>query len=277
MTAAPITWRVLVRRGWIVALAALAGLGVGAKLARVSVSATSVFHVRVDPGHRSPYQASRLARTYARLLPEEPSLLRAVAADTGLTPRQVRARLSMVASPATAIVFERFSARDAGSAIAGLEAVNRALRAATDATGAPLRATLAPLADPGLSGGYSRTKALALGLIAGLALGLALALALERRAPRVDDLRDLARAVPLPVSRVSERALPAVVAPLVRHAPGADADDVLLVRRGSPAAGVEAAWRERAGAGRPLVAALLVEPCSRLSRVRGARDGVRAA
>ena len=275
MIDAPLTWRVLVRRGWLLVLGGLVGLLAASALADVSVSATSAFHVSVQGGGQTPYQASRLARTYAQLLPEAPGVVRIVANETGLTREQVRDELTMSAKPGTALVFARFSARDGARALTAIEALTRAFRTVGDRAGSRLNATIAPLSDPTLSNGFSRTRALALGGLAGLLLAFVLVLVLERRSPRVDDLRDLARILPAPVSHVRARTLGVELAPLAERAPpGATA---LVIRRGMPAAAVADAWRERVASGRPPATVLLVDPPSPLARLRAPRDGVRAA
>jgi hypothetical protein len=273
MVKAPLTWRMLLRRGWLVGLACLAGIGAGWALSRVSVSATSAFHVSVRGANQTPYQASRLALSYAQLLPQAPGLRALVARETGVSPSHVGAHLTMSAQPATAIVFARYSAPDAAAALAGMSA----LRRVGDGAGSRLRATVAPLADPTTTTGFSRTRALALGAVGGLLIALALTLALERRWPRVDDLRDLAQIVPAPVSQADERALPAIVGRLAPSAPGGAAR-ALVIRRGASAASVEEAWRESAASGAPPTAVLLVHRTPLARRLSGARrHGVRAA
>jgi hypothetical protein len=277
MVKATLTWRMLLRRGWLVALACLAGIGAGWALSRVSVSATSAFHVSVRGANQTPYQASRLALSYAQLLPQAPGLRALVARETGRSPGAVGAHLTMSAQPATAIVFARYSAPSTAAALAGMSAVTHALRRASDGAGSQLRATVAPLTDPTTTSGFSRSRALALGAAGGLLIALALALALERRWPRVDDLRDLAELVPAPVSQVDERALPAIVGRLASGVPGGAAR-ALVIRRGASAASVEQAWHEIAAAGAPPTAVLLVHRTPLRRRLLGARrHGVRTA
>ena len=275
MPGSPLTWRVLLRRGWIALLAVALGAGAASAVGRVSVSASSAFRVIANGGHASPYQASRLARSYAQLLPEDPAVLWAVGRASGHSARYVHAHMTMSARVGTAVVFARYSADDAPAALAGLRALQRSFATALDGAGSPLRATVAPLADPGLARGFSRSRALVLGALGGLLAALALILTLERRSPRVDDLRDLAALVPLPVSRVSERALPDALAAL--RGAGGPPRRALAFRRGTPAIDVEQAWRASAGSGLPIGVVLLVERSGPLTRLRGARHGVRAA
>jgi hypothetical protein len=270
----PFTWRVVARRGWILALAVLVGALAGMAISRIGVSASSAFRVIAHDPRGTPYQSSRLARTYAQLLPENPAVLRAIGAVSGRSAREVRAHLAMSVRPATAIVFARYSSADARSAIAGLRALARAFAHADDGAGSRLRTTLTPLAEPRISRGFSRSRAVILGVLAGFLLGLALALALERRSPRVDDLRGLAEIVPLPVSRVSERSLPSALAAL-RGAGGSSAR-ALVCPRGTPAIELEEAWRASLASGSPPHAVLLLDRTV-LRRVRGGPRGVRAA
>jgi hypothetical protein len=307
---APFTWRVLVRRGWLLVLGVLLGIGAGAAIARVSVSAEGAFRVTGAGVHQTPYQVSRLARTYASLLPEEPGVVARVADDVGLSQRAVRERLTLTARPATAVVFARYSADSAGAAFAGFDAVTRALRKEQDAAGGRLRATITPLSDPTVENGLPRARALLLGAAAGGLLALVLILALERRAPRVDGVNDLASLVPMPISRVRVRALPAVVSALARRAapesielltvgggrrggalrrrllaavpPSKEtrvprAARVLVIGRGTFAFDVEEAWQSSVSEGLPILAVVLVDHDNPLTRRLHARHGIRTA
>jgi hypothetical protein len=301
---APLGWRVLLRRGWLLVVGALLGLGVGSALAGVSVSAESAFHVTGAGSTRTPYQASRLARTYAQLLPQEPRLLRRIGAVGGISRDRAGTRLSMVAQESTGIVFARYSAPDANAAYAGIDALTRGVRQLRVASGRRLSQTLAPLSDASVTNGVSRTRALLLGVVGGGLLGLVAALVLERRNPRVDDLAALAQLVPLPVSRVRASGLAGVVDPLARRSAGplelvpvgerrggalrarlravlpAPAEDArptaraLIVRPGAPAYAVEQAWTASRALGLPVLAVLLLE---RDLLPRRVRHGLRAA
>jgi hypothetical protein len=213
---APFTWRILIRRGWLLLLGGIIGISGGWAISRISVSASSAFQVSAIGADQTPYQAGRLALTYAQLLPQEPAVLDAVGRPTRLSEHYVHTHLSMTAQPATNIVFTRFSAGDVHVAFAGLRALTRAFGSATDSAGSKLHATIVPLSEPTEAGGFSHSKAILAGGCAGLLLALCLLLVFERRRPRVDDLRDLARLVPLPVSRVNERTLPGVIESLTR-------------------------------------------------------------
>jgi hypothetical protein len=216
MVKVPFTWRMLLRRGWVLLLGGLVGLGAGWGISRISVSASNAFQVSAVGADQTPYQSGRLALTYAQLLPEEPSVLDAVGGATHLSESYVRAHLTMSAQPATNIVFARFSANNAHVAYAALRALASSFGRATDAAGSRLRGTVTPLSEPVSTGGFSSTKALLLGVVAGLLAALSAILAVERRRPRVDELADLANILPYPVSRVSDRTLQSAVDVLAR-------------------------------------------------------------
>jgi hypothetical protein len=277
----PITLRVLRRRAWLIALGALGGLAIALAISSAIVSATCAFTVRTTGPYQPPYQQERLTRTYARLLPEDPGIAAAAAANAGLSPGFVEDHLAMTAERETNIFYVRFTAGDAETATRGLEGVVEALRTGTDGVGTPLKKTVAPITRPTVNSGMSKKKAGALGLLIGFAAAVAIALALDRRRPRVDGLEDLAALLPLPVSQLrsdqlgrvsllpgageAEVALLPVKGPrrsavgepaaVPRKGPGPCA---LLVEPGTPAVEVEEAFRSALAGGRRLIAALLV-------------------
>jgi len=203
-----------------VAVGVLVGTAAGWALSGISVSASTAFQVRAKGIDQTPYQSDRLALTYARLLPEETSVQRLVGAEIHRSDGYVRTHLTMSAQEATPVVFARVSADSSAAALAGLHALTTALRDASDSSGSRLRATVIPLSEPTLSTGFSRTKALLLGVVGGFLVALTLMLTLERRDPRVDRLSDLTSIFALPVSLVTQESLHTVITSL--HWSGAE-------------------------------------------------------
>jgi len=298
MSPAPVTWRVLARRGWLLALGIAVGVGAALAASGIAVSATASFSVRTIEPVQTPFETEQLARTYARLIPQDPGVAAAVGRATGLSPSEVRGALSIVAQPETSILFARFTASSRGTAEAGLRALSRALRTASDSAGSRLGKTVVRVSPPVISGGFSRRKAIALGGLAGFAIAFALILTLERRRPRIDRLQDLAELLPVPVSQVSGRAVGGVSGGAGSSSGGAgfgglahvhSVRDVsafpggpfaasmapalnqgveprfaaveprsLVVERGAALAEVEEAWKETVAGGSSVVGAFLV-------------------
>jgi hypothetical protein len=245
MPARPFTWRFLIRRGWLLAAGACLGLGIAWAASGLTISATSAFAVQTVGFYQPPYEDDRLALTYARLLPEEPAVVDEVSAAVGRSHSYVSDHLTMQAIPETNLLVARYSADSRDAAKAGLEAFDLALRTGSDAAGTRLQESVRTVTEPEVRGGWSRSRALALGCFAGLALALALALALERRRPRVDDWRDLARVLEVPI--------------VVAGGPPADDAGVLLVRAGDPADEVVESFLGLAASGRPVGSAWFVK------------------
>ena len=267
-------------------LGLLAGLAIGAAIAGISVSAGSSFAVKQQAAHPTPYQDGRLALTYARLLPNDQSVLEAVGRATGLSPEDVRGDLRMSADPNTNIVFVRFSSGDLDTSLAAVRAFAAVVRTQNDATGTPLRASMHPVSLPNSGIGFSRKKGTALGGAVGLLIAFVIALACESRLPRVDDLEQLGTILPVAVSQVSWGYLPEALqraagleepddigwiavgggrfarrAAAAAAATGLHADakrQALLIRRGAPAVEVEEAWRSSLAAESVVAAAFLV-------------------
>ncbi len=204
MSKPAVSWRILRRRGWMLLLALLLGALCGRVVSKASASAVSNFQVGSQA--QDPYQSSRLALTYARLLPEEPFVRRAVAQRTHLSEAQVDSRLSMTAPPGTAVLLTRFTASTPTLALAAQHALNGALASQGEVAGSRLARFVKPVAAPSLSSsGFSSLKAIALGALAAVLIAISLVVAIERRAPRVDDLFDLSEIVALPVTQLVAR------------------------------------------------------------------------
>jgi hypothetical protein len=233
------------------------------------------------------------------LIPEDPEVVSSVSEQTGLSPKYVESHLTMSTEPETNILYARFSAGDRETAIAALRSLTHAIRISNDSAGSALSATVTPVSDPVLTGGFSRNKALLLGGLAGLAIATAIALTLERRKPRVDDLDDLAALLPIPVSLGARARLTSAeemsgqtnppsqaFVPVERVPAGSPALEPLfalvasrslsdlpsgnsvglLVARGTPASDVEERCRDAHASGTDVVAAFLA-PHRRLRRL----------
>lgn len=272
----PITWRFLTRRGWLLVLGLILGVGTAWALSGITVSATSSFSVRTIGRYQPPYQPDRLALTYAQLLPDEPVLIDAVSSATHLPAGYVRKHLTMTAVPETNILIARFSAGSGEVALAGLRGLAAAFESATDSTGASLRATVRPIGSPAVGGGMTRKRALLIGAVAGLLMAVSLALTLDRRRPRVDSPGDLARVVDVPISQVGRRSTPAVfhspvvlrkgespklietASKLSDRALGKGQKGVLVVARGTPVIEIEEALRSGEASGVAVAIAMFV-------------------
>lgn len=183
-------------------VAATIGAFSGHILAELSVSAGSTFQVGLP--QQTPYQSTRLALTYARLLPEKPEVLKAISAHTHMSEAEVHERLSMVALRGTAVLVAKLSAPTLATAVDGMTALGSALRLGTDSAGSRLTSTVTQLSPPaGTASQFSPKHALVLGAILALIICFVIVVAIERRIPRIDELCDLAELVPFPVARIS--------------------------------------------------------------------------
>ena len=164
----PFTWAFLRRRGPLLAAGFVVGVFGAYAISGLSISATCALSVETTGEYQPPYQQSRLALTYARLLPEDPEVIATVSRESGLSRDYVRDHLAMRAEPDTNIVYARFTAGDAATATRGLEGVLVAIRTDKDAAGTALSETVTQLTDPNVHTGVSRARALAVGGLLGL-------------------------------------------------------------------------------------------------------------
>jgi hypothetical protein len=241
----PFTWRFFLRRWWLLAAGAGLGFAIAWVVSGLTISATSALAVQTVGFYQPPYEDERLALTYAQLLPEEPAIVDEISAAVGRPPSYVEDHLSMEAIDETNLLIVRFSTGSGGAAKAGLEAFDRALRTASDSAGTQLHESVRTLTRPEVRGATSRKRGLAIGGLTGLAAALALALALERRRPRVDDWRDLAGILEIPI--------------VVANGPPARDDGALVVLAGSPADDVVEAHFARTASGRSVSSARFVK------------------
>jgi capsular polysaccharide biosynthesis protein len=195
------------RRWWVVVLCVLvasaAAYGAG-KLRTRSYEAKAVLVVPAGPGPGKADEASRLATTYAALIPQDQRLLRYVGARFGLTAKQAGQHVTATTDTTTALVFVQYRATSPDLARRGALVIAGAL------TGPhPVSPNIAPHS---LSLVHLPTHAtpsqgimtiVTLGTILGLFVGIILLVALERADPRIDDEHILSEHAGCPVTLVS--------------------------------------------------------------------------
>ncbi|HEY1854535.1 MAG TPA: hypothetical protein VGG40_08105 [Solirubrobacterales bacterium] len=230
MISTPLTLPFLRRRLWLILLGGVLGGAAALALAHLSVSATSAYSVRSRSNPPDPTQSTRLASTYAHLLPEEPALISAVAKSSGLSRSEIASGLTMIAEKRTNLVYARLVASDPAAARAGLLGLSQALRRNGDGAGASLADTVTALSNPTTSTGFSPRKALLLGVIGGLVLAFAVALALERRTRPLDRRDQLSALGAFPVVEVGWSHVAGTIARL--SSVGYDVSEVLVVGAG---------------------------------------------
>lgn len=125
---------VLLRRGWVVALAAVATGLIAALIATANppmYASRAVFVVPavtdadVAPGR--PDQAARLASTYAIVIPADDVLVGAVAEEVGLSADRVRERTTVTNEDATGVIYVLAEAPTESGAVALAQAWDNAL------------------------------------------------------------------------------------------------------------------------------------------------------
>jgi capsular polysaccharide biosynthesis protein len=197
------------RRWWIIVLCVLVASvsAYGAERLRSrSYTADALLVVpSAGPGPGKADEATRLATTYAALIPQDQQLLRYVGARFGLTAKQVRRHVTATTDTTTALVVVHYRAGQP----------DLALRAATifayAVTGAqPVTRNVRPhsLSIVHLPSHVTASKGagtiVPLGAILGLFVGIILLVALERADPRIDHEDDLSAHAGCPVTSVSE-------------------------------------------------------------------------
>ena len=192
--------RLLLRRVWVVPLAAacVAAVAVLANhrfprpYSAQSMVVVPAFDASAPHTGTSKYadEADKLAVTYAALIPEDPTIRRAVGRAAGYTPAQAGARISVGNPPSTALLALGFSASPKRRAVRGAEALRTAVLHSSS-TAIPRKSVLAVRGVHVTSGPRSRKSALAVGIVLGLVLGLVLMVAWERFDARIDDIEAL--------------------------------------------------------------------------------------
>jgi len=193
------------RRGWLVLLCAVLVAAVAYGAARAlsrSWSAEAVFVVRVGgPLSAQPDASTKLATTYATLIPLDSAVQSAVAA--------AGAHGSFTASSDanTAVLRVTYKGGSEGSATRGAAAVARAISGPTPASAsiAPRTIAIVRLPASATRSGGTPAQAALVGAVLGLLLGLVLVAFWRARDARVDDLRELRRELSCPCFEVDRR------------------------------------------------------------------------
>ncbi len=194
--------RGLLRRGWLLAIALLAGSAGGwfaAKHAGISYAAQATVVVRSGSGLNGPggaNDAMALATTYAALIPKDQAILSVAARSLKATPSWVSRSLGVSVENGTSIVVIGFSAPSPARAIAGADAVAGAVASTRPVSLAIGPGSVAVVSEPTSAHrqGTLHKYGIVIGGFLGLALGLVLVFAAERADPRVDDAATMATA-----------------------------------------------------------------------------------
>ncbi|MGH9043505.1 MAG: hypothetical protein ACRDVP_01455 [Acidimicrobiales bacterium] len=204
--------RVLARRAWILLLAIGAGVGGGwyaGAHATTSYGAQATLVVQSGAGKTGPGSANdavALATTYSALIPNDQSILSAAGGVLKMAPQEVAANLKVTVEAGTSLLLVDFSAANASQAIAGADAVARAVVRSGPVNPAIAAGSVAMvnLANGAHRQGTLHKEGIVIGALLGLFLGFILVLAAERADPRVDDGAALARAAGCPAARIPD-------------------------------------------------------------------------
>jgi capsular polysaccharide biosynthesis protein len=192
----------LIRRGWLLALALMAGSAGGwfaGVHAGTTYSADATLVVQSGAGATGPGSANdalALATTYSALIPKDHSVLSAAASTLNISTSAVAHSLSVTVESGTSILLVDFSAPTAARAVAGADSIARAVASNTQLTEAIPAGSVAIVNVPNTAQrqGTLHKYGIALGAFLGLVLGLILVLAAERADPRIDDAVAMAAA-----------------------------------------------------------------------------------
>jgi capsular polysaccharide biosynthesis protein len=209
------------RRWWVVVLcvvvASAAAYGAG-KLRTRSYEAKAVLVVpATGPGPGKADEASRLATTYAALIPQDQRLLRYIGARFGLTAKQAGQHVTATTDTTTALVFVQYRAQRPDVARRGALVIAGALTGPHPVTPniAPHSLSIVHLPTHATTSQGIMTI-VTLGAILGLFVGIILLVALERADPRVDDEHVLSEHAGCPVTLVSKLSNEAAMAVVER-------------------------------------------------------------
>jgi capsular polysaccharide biosynthesis protein len=193
------TFAALVRRGWIVvvaaAIAAIAAYYVASARSH-SYTADAVAVVPSGAGPRGPGNASeaiKLAVTYSVLIPEDERVLRRLARELHLTPDEVHQRLVVFHDADTSLIRLQFRGDSRRTAIAGATAAARAVTATMPVSPSIARSSIKLVSLPRSAASATSTPstAVVIGLLLGLILGLVVFVAWERSHPQVKNITNL--------------------------------------------------------------------------------------
>jgi capsular polysaccharide biosynthesis protein len=187
--------RGLIRRSWLLVLALVAGSAGGwfaGVHASASYGAQATLVVQSGAGKTGPGSANdalALATTYSALIPKDQSILSTAAGTLNLSPTAVARNLSVTVENGTSLLLLDYSAPTAAQAVAGADAVARAVASSTPLTAAIAAGSVAIVSTPTSAHkeGMLHKYGIVLGGFLGLVVGLILVLAAERADPRIDD------------------------------------------------------------------------------------------
>jgi len=177
-----------------------------AQLRSSSYTADAVLVVpSVGPGPGKAEEATRLATTYAALIPQDQRLLQYVGARFGLTAKQVGRHVTATTDTTTALVVVHYRADGSDLARRGATIFADALAGAHPVTPnvVPRSLSIVHLPTHATASKGAGTIAL-LGGIVGLFVGIILLVAMERADPRIDHEDDLSGHIGCPVTSVSQ-------------------------------------------------------------------------
>ena len=185
----------LFRRSWLLALALVAGSAGGwfaGVHAGTTYGAQATLVVQSGAGKAGPGSANdalALATTYSALIPKDQSILSYAGSALGVSTTTVERDLTVTVESGTSLLLLDFSAPTAAQAVAGADAVARAVSSDTSLTAAIAAGSIAVVNAPSTAHkqGTLHNDGLAIGGFLGLVVGLILVLAAERADPRVDD------------------------------------------------------------------------------------------
>ncbi|MHB1535784.1 MAG: YveK family protein, partial [Acidimicrobiales bacterium] len=260
---------ILRRRGWVVVVTAVVVTGAAyfysqrTPMAYLASAYVVVSSGAGSSGPGSANEASTLATTYAGLIPKDSAIIGSVSGQLHQRPVTVRKAISVFTSNSTAILRINYSGSSPRLAIAGAKAVALAIAGPKPATntipaGAVLLASLPTSAAPASS---TRSLAVPIGLLAGLMLGMVLLIAWERFDPRIDDAKDLAELLPVPVTTEAELTVERVRALRLRWA------RLVAAMPGTTSSSVFSNGHDHPGGAPALATIGLVVPTDRLSSV----------
>jgi capsular polysaccharide biosynthesis protein len=194
--------RGLLRRGWLVALALVAGSAGGwyaGKHAATSYGAQATVVVRSGSSSSGPGGANdalALATTYAALIPKDQAILRVVGHALGVDPSTVAKALNATIENGTSILVIDYTGSSAATAIKGASAAAEAVASTRPVSLAigPGSVAVVSLPNSAHLQGSLHKFGIVIGGFLGAVVGLMLVFAAERADPRVDDATALAAA-----------------------------------------------------------------------------------
>ena len=203
--------RILLRRGGIVLLAValvpLAAYLVTSGLHR-SYTAEALVVVPSGAGPKGPgnaQEATKLAVTYAAVIPQDDRILDRIARSSGVGRALVKRELTATTDQATSLIHLRFTDDRRNIAVAGAraaaEAVTARVRVSPSIAPGSIALVRFPTTPTGSSGPATTVP---IAIVLGLVLGLILLVAWERTDARTDDVASLEAETGCPATRLGD-------------------------------------------------------------------------